>query len=119
MSLASIKAHSGVQHGGKPEGRHTQLLKIIQVLTDTVQVAPVSQRRLTAVLLIRAHTLYLWVMPGTLRKTVGHQHIEHIRIGEAHTLVASFLPLSQGIVYFLLVKLQCHGSRLCSLQVEV
>ena len=84
----------------QPQCCDTKLTEIVQVLTDAVQVAPMSQRRLTAVFPIRAHTFDLRVVTGTLCKAVWHQHIEYVGIGETLSLAACHLSLSQRIVYF-------------------
>ena len=89
------------------------------MLADAVQVAAVAQRGLCAVFLIGAHTLHLRVMTGTLGKTVGHQHVEHIGVSEALTLVAAHLAGLQQIRHLLLAKLQCHRARLGTTQVKI
>ena len=87
-----------LQHRREPQRCHTQLLEIVQMLTDTVQIATMTQRGLTAVFLIMAHPLHLGGMTGALGKTVGHQHIQHIGIGETHTLVTAHLTGLQLVV---------------------
>ena len=89
------------------------------MLTDTIQVAPMSQTGFGTVLLIGAHSLYLRVMPGTLCETVGHEHIEHIGIGETYSLLTSLLSCLELVSHLRLVESQGHGSWLCSLQVEI
>ena len=67
------------------------------MLTDAVQVATMTQRRLRTVFLISPHSLDLRIVALSLGKAVGHQHVEHVGIGEAHALVATHLALLQLI----------------------
>ena len=108
-----------LQNGRKPKGRDTQLLEIVKVFADAIQVTAMTKRRLCAILLITAHTLYLRVMTLALCETVGHEHVEHIGIGKAHTLVATHLTGLQLILHLGLVELQCHRTRLGILQVHI
>ena len=116
-----------LQHRRKPQRRHTEFREVVEVFADTVQVTAMTQRRLGAVFLIVSHTLDLRIMTGSLCKAVGHQHIEHIGIGETHTLVATHLPLFQPIVVSQLLtpslllsfKYQGHCARLGVLQVHI
>ena len=89
------------------------------MLTDAVQVATVSQTWSRAVFHIVAHSLDLWVMTCALGKTVWHEHVEHVGIGETHTLVATHLTLLQLILHLRLAEAECHRSWLCILQVHV
>ena len=89
------------------------------MLTDTIQVATMTQTGFCAILHIVAHTLYLLGMVGALRKAVGHQHIEHIGIGKAHTLVAAHLALLELVLHLGLTEVQCHDAWLCTAQVHV
>ena len=61
------------------------------MLTDAVEVAAMTQAGLRAILFITTHALHLRIVASTLCKTVGHEHIEHIGIGETHALVATHL----------------------------
>ena len=116
-----------LKDGRQPEGCHAKIAEIVQMLTDAVQIAAMPQRGLCAVFLIGAHTLHLRVMTGALGKTVGHQHVEHIGIGKALTLVAAHLAGLQGIGHLLLSplssllfkKLQRHRARLGTTQVKI
>ena len=58
-------------------------------------------------------------MVGTLGKAVGHEHIEHIGIGEAHTFVATHFALFQLILHLRLSEVQCHRAWLGIFQVQV
>ena len=89
------------------------------MLTDTVQIATMTQRGLCAVFLITAHTLHLRVVTCSLSKTVGHQHIQHIGIGESHPLLTAHLPRLQLVLHFGLIKLQCHRTWLSVLYINI
>ena len=108
-----------LQHGGKPEGRHPQLLEVVEVLTDTVQVAAVSEAWLRAVLHVVAHALDLGVVVCALRKTVGHQHVEHVGIGESQALLTFLLARLQLVWYFRLAKIQNHRTWLGVAEIQV
>ena len=94
-----------IQYGCQPQGRDTQLLEVVQVFADAVQVAAMAQRGLCAVFLIGAHTLHLRIVPGTLCKAIGHEHVEHVTVVEPYALVAAHLALLQLVLHLLLVKL--------------
>ena len=94
------------------------------MLADAVQVAAMSQRRLGTVLLVGAHTLHLRIVVGTLCKTVGHEHVQHVGIGESLAFVARHLAVLQHIaslqcLAFLRFELQCHRAGLGITQVHV
>ena len=108
-----------LEHRGKPKRGYAQLLKVVEVLADTIQVATMTQTGLGAILYIVTHALYLCRMIGTLCKTVGHQHIEHIGIGKAHTLIATHLTLFKLILYLGLTKVQHHRAWLCITQIHI
>ena len=78
-----------------------------------------TQRGFAAVFLITAHTLHLRIMTCALCKTVGHQHIKHIGIGESHPLLTAHLPRLQLILHLGLIKLQCHCSGLGVLYINI
>ena len=108
-----------LQHGCQPQCRHAQFLEIVQMFTDAVQVAAMTQAGLRTVFLVGAHTLYLRVVTCALSKAVGHQHVEHIGIGKAYALVATHLALLELIGDFLLVELEAHRASLCLTKVHV
>ena len=80
-----------LQHGREPEGCHAEFLEVVEVLDDAVEVAAVAQAGFRAVFDVGAHAFDLLGMVGTLCKTVGHEHVEHVGIGEADTLFALHL----------------------------
>ena len=108
-----------LEHRGKPKRGYAQLLKVVEVLADTIQVATMTQTGLGAILNIISHALYLCRMIGALCETVGHQHIKHIGIGKAHPLIATHLTLFKLILYLGLAKVQRHRARLCITQIHI
>ena len=96
----------------KPKGRNSQFLKVVEVLSDSVKVTTMTERRLRAILGISPHTLDLRIMPSPLGKAVGHQHVKHIGIGESHTLVTAHLTRLELVLSFCLAKLEGHHARL-------
>ena len=80
-----------LQHWRKPQGSNAELVEVVEVLADALEVTTMAQRRLRAILAIGVHAFNLCGVVGTLCKAVGHEHIEHVGIGEPHALVASFL----------------------------
>ena len=104
---------------GKPEGCNAQLLEIVQVFTNSVQVAAMAQTRLVAILHIVAHALDLSGVVSALSKAVGHQHIEHVGIGESHALIAAHLALLQLILHLGLAETERHSARLSIAHVHI
>ena len=104
----------------QPEGRHTEFVKVVEMLTDAIEVTAMTEGGFGAVFLVGSHTCHLRVVVGALCKTVWHQHIEHVGIGKAHALVATHLTLFQLERHFLTFstfhlspfKRQRHGARL-------
>ena len=80
---------------GEPKGGDTKFIKVVEVLTDAVQVATMAERRFGTILYIIAHTLDLLWMISTLCKAIGHELIEDVGVGESHTFVATHLTLFQ------------------------
>ena len=103
----------------KPKSSNSKFLEIVKVFTDTIEVTTMTQRRLCAILLISSHSLNLRIMVCALSKTVRHKHIEHIGIGESHTLVATHLTSLQLILHLYLAKLKSHSARLGILKVHI
>ena len=89
------------------------------MLTNTVEVATMTKTRFTAVFYILAHTFDLFWVIGSLCKTIRHEHIQHVGIGEAHSLVTAHLPLLQLVRHFRLVEAQHHVTSLCPFQVKI
>ena len=58
-------------------------------------------------------------MVGTLCKTVWHEHVEHIGIGEAHPLLALFLSGFELIRHLCLAEVEGHGTGLCIAEVQI
>ena len=62
-----------------------------------------------------------------LRKTVGHEHVQHVLIGKAYAFLAGFLALEQGIGHYGFLAFlalwegdaQLHVAWLCATEVKV
>ena len=117
-----------LQNRRKPQGRHTQVCKVVQVLLQSFQVATMTQRWSIAVFLIGAHTFYLLLVVGTLCKAVRHQQVEHVTDVEALALVARHFALFQLVVHYLTLhlslfilhlKCQFHRAGLRILQIQI
>ena len=116
-----------LQHRGEPKGRHTQFLEVVQMFADAVQVTTMSKRWFCAIFHVMTHALDLRGVVRSLCKTVWHQHVEHVGIGESHALVAAHLAGLQLILHvfaFLSLHLsafkrQRHHAGLGALQVHV
>ena len=116
-------AHVVFEDRGEPEGCHAQLVEIVEMLTHAFQVAAMTQRGLRAVDGIR-HAGLLFAVVGTpLREAVGHEHIQHIRLGEAAALLAWHLALAQLVVdgeaFLAELYVERHHARLCVFQVGI
>ena len=90
-----------LQNRGKPQSGYTQLVEIIKMLTDSLQVATMSQTRLCTVAGLVSHGLKGIVLQIAIGKTVWHQHIEYVLIRETDALVASHLTVLQHILHLL------------------
>ena len=113
-----------LQHRCEPECRHAQFLEVVQVLPDTVQVAAMPEARLRAVLHVGSHPWNLLGVVGALGEAVGHQHIEHVGVGESQSLLALLLARLQLELFTVHLSLftsevQRHRSRLRILQIHV
>ena len=103
------------QHGCEPQGRHAQLLEIVQVLSDAFQIPAMTQGGLCAVFLVGVHALHLRVVVVALCKAVGHEHIEHIGIRESLTVLALHLTFFQRIGHggLLVAERESQGEHAC------
>ena len=93
------------------------------MLANALHVASVSQAWRRAVARLVAHGLegvVVWVAIG---KSVGHEHVEHIGVGESHALVARHVAVFQQVFHLLgllaLLEAQRHLARLGPFEVEV
>ena len=93
------------------------------MFANALQVAPMSQTGLRAVANIVVHAFYLVVLGVAVGKSIGHEHVQHISIGESHALVATHLTLLQLVFHLFcflsLGERQRDSAWLGILQVEV
>ena len=108
-----------LEHRRKPQCRNAQFFKIIQALANAFKVAAVPQTGLCTVFLVGIEAFHLCRMVLSLRKTVGHEHVEYIGIGESHALIAGHLTLFERIFHLFAIELQRHLSGPGTLQVQV
>ena len=112
-----------LEYGCEPQRRDAKLGEIVEVLAYTLKVATVAQARSRAVAGLVAHILEGVVVGIAIGKAVGHEHIEHILIGEAHALVARHSALLQLVLHLLRLLALLEGERhfacLRALKVEV
>ena len=111
-----------LQHGREPESCHAELSEIVEVLAQALKVAAVTQRGLRAVHLIGVEALDLKVLAARC-EAVGHEHVEHVGVGEALTVFALHVASLQLIVDVGLVlarlEAELHGAGLRVLDVHV
>ncbi len=109
-----VHAHRRVvlEHWCEPQCRHTQLGEVVQVLTDALQVATVAHAGMRAVAPVAAHALDHIVARVAIGKAVGHEHVEHIGVGEAVTLrsllLAGFECILHCLLLLALLELELH-----------
>ena len=112
-----------LQNRGKPQSGYTQLVKIIQVLADSLQVATMAQTRLCTVAGLITHRLKGIILQIAVGETVWHQHIEHIFIRETDAFIARHLTVLQHILYllrlFALLEVEGHLTSLCPIEVKI
>ena len=112
-----------LQNRGKPQSGYTQLVKIIQVLADSLQVATMAQTRLCTVAGLITHRLKGIILQIAVGETVWHQHIEHIFIRETDALIARHLTVLQHILHllrlFALLEVEGHLTSLCPIEVKI
>ena len=93
------------------------------MLAYALQVAAVAQTGLRAVVLIGRHTLDLVVVGAAAGKAVGHEHVEHVGIGETavglagHFADFQFEGLLEGLAAH--AELELHGAGLRTGEVEI
>ena len=112
-----------LQDGSEPERGDAQLVEIVEMLAYAFEVAAVPQRWLRTVVHVGVEPFQLVVVSTPGGETVGHQHVEHVGIGESHALVACHLARLELVVGSGLRafrgELQLHGAGLCVAQVQV
>ena len=122
-TVGDLARHIIFEHRRKPQCGHAQLVEIIDMLTNALQVAPMSQRRRRAVALLVEHTRHHIVGRIAIGKAVGHQHVEHIGIGKAPARLARQIALFQFIFQRLLIaglfKLEIDGARFRLFHIQV
>ena len=110
-----------LKHGGEPQRRNAKLLEVVEVAAYALQVASVAQAGLRAVCLVCVQALDVVVLRVAVGKTVGHEHVEHVGIGEAHTLLAALFARLQFVLNLLcrlaVLELESHLAGLCALEV--
>ena len=108
---------------GEPQCGDSQLVEVVEVLAYAFEVAAVTQGGLRTVVHVGVESFQLVVVSTSGGETVGHEHVEHVGIGESHALVACHLARLELVVDSglgsLRRELQFHGARLCVAQVEV
>jgi len=72
---ADVVGRVVLEHWCEPQCCNAQLGEIVEVLSDTFEVAAMAQRRLRAVLDIGIHPIDMCRMVCRLCKTVGHEHV--------------------------------------------
>ena len=112
-----------LKHRSKPQCSHAKIVKIVKMLTNSLQVTAMAVAGLIAVAHLAAHALDAVVGRIAVGKTVGHEHVEHVGIGESHATVTAHLA-SLEIIFHLHCQLthreiKFHGARLSSCNVEV
>ena len=112
-----------LQHGREPKGRHAQLGEVVQMVPDALQVTAVAQAGLRAVFHVGVHALHLRLVVLALGEAVGHQHVEHVGVGETLALLSRHGTGLEPVAHFLLAlahrEAQLHLARLRPRQVQV
>ena len=86
-AVAVLVGRVVLQDRSEPESSHAEVCEIVEMLSDALEVAAVSQTGLTAVVDIVLHPFDLVVVEAPIGKAVGHEHIEHVSIAEPTTLL--------------------------------
>ena len=111
------------EHGSEPEGCHPEVFEVVEVLADALQVTAVAQAGLRTVVLVGAHAGYLVVVGTTRCETVGHEHVEHVGVGESLAFLTAHGAWFELVVHFLLLfaegEVERHGAWLGGRQVEI
>ena len=111
------------QNRCKPQCCDTQFGEIVEVLTDAFQVTTVAQTGCLTVDGLIAHGLVGIVVGVSICKTVGHQHVQYVGIGESHAAFARHFAVFQHIFHLLLLfahlEVESHLSSLCIFQIEI
>ena len=111
-----------LKHGCEPQSRYAQLVEVVEVLAYAFEVAAMTQRRLLAVHAVSVQSLHVEILSAR-RKAVGHEHIEHVGVGEAHALFALHVACLQLVLHARLAlagaEQQVHRARLSIPYVQV
>ena len=80
ISVIRAARHIIFKHGTHPEGRHSERIEIVEMLTDAPHIAAVATIRVLAVRMDRMTESFIEIVAvgHPLRKPVGHQKIEHV-----------------------------------------
>ena len=108
-----------LQNRGEPKSSDTKFIEVVEMLTDTIQVATMTERWFRAIFYVGVHAFNLLGVVSTLRKSVGHEHVKHIGIGESHVLVTAHGALFQLVWHLCLAKVQRHSAWLSIAQVHI
>ena len=112
-----------LEHRCEPQRRHAEFHEIVEVLAQSLQVTAMAQTGLATVYHIVIHALDLVVGIAATGEAVGHEHIEHVGIGETLALVTGFLPLLEFVTHALFlfadIEIERHHSWLRALEVEI
>ena len=122
-AVAASAWHIILKHRGKPQCGHAQFVEVVEVLTNALQVATVAKRWLRAHAKLVEHTLHHIVFHIAIGKAVGHEHIQHVGIGESLSCLTRHVAALDFVVhlFFLaaLLEIEFHGAWLSTLQIEI
>ena len=107
-----------LKHGCEPQGGHSQIVEIVEMLAYAFQVTAVAVTWVIAVAHLAAHPAHLVVGGVAVGKAVGHEHIEHIGIRETLLAAVAARLEDEGHGLFLLLELEVevHGAWLHPVQ---
>ena len=111
-----------LKHRREPQRRDAKLVEVVEVLAYAFEVAAVTQRRLLAVHGVSVQALHFKILSAR-RKSVGHEHVQHVGVGEAHVVFALHVARLQLVLHVCLAlartEQQVHCARLSILHVHV
>ena len=112
-----------LEHWCEPKGGHAEFHEVVEMLAQALQVATMSQTGLGAVVHVGVHAFDLVVGIAAAGEAIGHEHIEHVGIGEALALESWLLALLEFVAHalflFPILEVKGHHSGLSAFEVEV
>ena len=109
--VAAVVGRVVLEYGGEPQGGHAQVGEVVEMLAYAFEVAAVTQTGLGAVDGVGIEPLDGAAVGMSAGEAVGHEHIQHIGIGEAVAVFAALVALPEFVAHVSLSGLRTEAER--------